>query len=47
MRALQDARQQWPQARCLLVVQQVPPTLALPSDIELHRASHWLLEDGQ
>ncbi|MFD2377569.1 DUF4143 domain-containing protein [Ottowia pentelensis] len=42
--ALQDARQQWPQARCLLVAQQVPPTVALPPGIELHRASHWLLE---
>jgi len=36
--------QQWPQARCLLVAQQVPLTVALPPDIELHRASHWLLE---
>lgn len=46
VRALQDARQQWPQARCLLVAQQVPPTVALPPGIELHRASHWLLEGG-
>ena len=30
----------------LLVAQQVPTTVALPPDIELHRASHWLLEDG-
>lgn len=46
VRALQDARQHWPQARCLLVAQQVPATVTLPPDIELHRASHWLLEDG-
>ena len=47
VRALQDTRQQWPQAHCLLVAQQVSATVALPPDIELHRASHWLLEDGQ
>ena len=29
VRALQDTRQQWPQAHCLLVAQQVPPTVAL------------------
>lgn len=44
VRALQDARQQWPEARCLLVAQQALPTAALPPGIELHRASHWLLD---
>lgn len=43
VRALQDARQQWPGARCLLIAQHAPATLALPPEIELHRASAWLL----
>lgn len=43
VRALQDARQAWPQARCLLIAQYAPPTVAMPAGIELHRASTWLL----
>lgn len=44
VRALQEARQDWPDARLLLVTMHVPPAIAVPAPIELHRATTWLLE---
>ena len=44
VRALQDARSLWPGARAMLVALSAPAVLSLPADIELHRASTWLLE---
>jgi hypothetical protein len=44
VRALQDARSLWPGARAMLVALFAPPVVSLPADIELHRASTWLLE---
>jgi len=44
LRALQDARQDWPQARMMLVCLSAPPAPDVPDGIELHRAVHWLLE---
>jgi predicted AAA+ superfamily ATPase len=46
IRALQDAKKQFPQARAQLIVL-TPPTTRLsgPSDIELSLASAWLLTD--
>jgi predicted AAA+ superfamily ATPase len=44
LRALQDARREWPDARLLLVAMDMPPTLAVPAPIELHRAAEWLLD---
>ena len=43
VRALQDAQAQWPTARLMLVALSAPANLALPSAIEHHRASTWLL----
>ncbi|MCZ2406881.1 MAG: ATP-binding protein [Burkholderiales bacterium] len=43
VRALQEARQEHPGARCLLVAMIVPTVLELPEPIELHRAATWLL----
>jgi predicted AAA+ superfamily ATPase len=43
VRALQDAQAQWPTARLMLVALSAPAHLALPSPIEHHRASTWLL----
>lgn len=45
VRALQDARQEHPQARCLLVAFIAPAVLELPTPVELHRAAAWLLGD--
>lgn len=47
VRALQDAQQDWPNARLLLVTLFMPPALALPAKIELHRAATWLLDPPQ
>lgn len=46
VRALQDARQERPQARCLLVALVTPAVLDLPAPIELQRAAVWLLGEG-
>lgn len=43
LRALEDARLDWPNARAMLVAVHVPPVAALPPSIELHRATTWLL----
>jgi hypothetical protein len=43
VRALQDAQAQWPTARLMLIALSAPAHLALPSPIEHHRASTWLL----
>ena len=43
VRALEDARQAWPQARLQLVVMDAPATVALPAGIELCPAAAWLL----
>lgn len=43
VRALQDAQAQWPTARLMLVALSAPANLALPSPLEHHRASTWLL----
>jgi predicted AAA+ superfamily ATPase len=46
IRALQDARQQFPQAHAqLIVLMPAPSGLVWPSDIELTLASAWLLND--
>jgi len=47
LRALQDARREWPDARLLLVAMDMPPTLAVPAPIELHRAAEWLLDPSR
>lgn len=47
VRALQDAQQDWPHARMMLVCLSAPPALAVPAPIELHRAVHWLLQSAE
>jgi predicted AAA+ superfamily ATPase len=44
LRALEDARASWPQARKMLVALYTPAVANLPPGIELHRATSWLLE---
>ena len=44
LRALEDARASWPQARKMLVALYTPAVANLPPGIELHRATTWLLE---
>jgi predicted AAA+ superfamily ATPase len=44
VRALQDAQADWPQARLILVAHTAPAVLSVPTGIELHRATTWLLE---
>ena len=44
VRALQDAQADWPQARLMLVAYTAPAVLSVPTGIELHRATTWLLE---
>lgn len=43
VRALQDARKDWPQARCLLIALDLPLHAAPPEGIECHAATNWLL----
>lgn len=43
VRALQDTQTDWPHARRMLVSLYAPPVLELPTGIEHHRASTWLL----
>lgn len=43
VRALQDARKDWPQARCLLIALDLPLHAAPPEGIECHAATSWLL----
>ena len=43
LRALEDARASWPQARKMLVALYTPAVANLPPGIELHRATTWLL----
>ena len=43
VRALQDARKDWPQARCLLIALDLPLHAAPPEGIECHTATSWLL----
>lgn len=43
VRALQDAAPAWPQASLHLIALDAPPTLQLPADVQLHRATDWLL----
>ncbi|MEI8265559.1 MAG: ATP-binding protein [Betaproteobacteria bacterium] len=44
LRALEDARVSWPDARMMLVALYTPAVANLPPGIELHRAATWLLE---
>jgi predicted AAA+ superfamily ATPase len=44
LRALEDARASWPEARMMLVALYTPAVANLPPGIELHRATTWLLE---
>jgi predicted AAA+ superfamily ATPase len=44
LRALEDARAFWPEARMMLVALYTPAVANLPPGIELHRATSWLLE---
>jgi predicted AAA+ superfamily ATPase len=44
LRALEDARAFWPEARKMLVALYTPAVANLPPGIELHRATTWLLE---
>jgi predicted AAA+ superfamily ATPase len=44
LRALEDARASWPEARRMLVALYTPAVANLPPGIELHRATTWLLE---
>jgi hypothetical protein len=44
LRALEDARASWPEARMMLVALYTPAVANLPPGIELHRATSWLLE---
>lgn len=44
LRALEDARASWPEARKMLVALCTPAVANLPPGIELHRATTWLLE---
>jgi predicted AAA+ superfamily ATPase len=44
LRALEDARASWPEARKMLVALYTPAVANLPPGIELHRATTWLLE---
>ena len=44
LRALEDARAFWPEARMMLVALYTPAVANLPPGIELHRATTWLLE---
>lgn len=47
VRALEDARSDWPDARLQLIALHPPVTAALPSHIHLHRAGPWLLGAGR
>ena len=45
LRALQDAHQERPQARCLLLALVIPPVLVVPPPIELLKVTTWLLDE--
>jgi predicted AAA+ superfamily ATPase len=47
VRALEDARGEWPEAHLLLIALHPPIAGALPSHIRLHRAGPWLLGGAQ
>lgn len=47
VRALQDAQQEYPRARCLLIALIKPAVLELPPFIELHGAAVWLLGEEE
>ncbi len=45
IRALLDAKKEFPSAILQLIALDIPPTLRVPKEILLHHASAWLLED--
>lgn len=47
LRALEDARSEYPRAACLLIALHLPSRLALPEGVSVLSALHWLLGEGK